>query len=87
MLNVVLASNHCSLFPYLVTGVGDTFPIATIGGSMGDVLYQPKYAEDVFKLLLITSLCGIYVWLGGPTVGTMSDAMILDQCGPRFRLV
>lgn len=75
--------NHSTLFPYCVTAIGDTFPISTIGGSLADVLYQPKYAEEVMKLLLLSDHLGIYVWMGGPTVGTMADTTILHQCGPR----
>lgn len=75
--------NHSTLFPYYVTCIGDTFPISTIGGSLADVLYQPKYAEEVMKLLILTYHLGLYVWMGVPTVGTMADTTILQQCGPR----
>ena len=51
--------NHSNLFPYMVTGIGDTFPITTIGGVLGDVLYQPKYADNVLKLLLIVDHSGV----------------------------
>lgn len=51
--------NHSRLFPYMVTGIGDTFPISSIGGALGDVLYQPKYAENVLKLLLIVDHSGV----------------------------
>lgn len=49
---------------------------------MGDVLYQPKYAEEVYKLLLITDHSGLYVWMGGLTVGSMADTTFMQQCGP-----
>ena len=73
--------NHCTLFPYVVTAIGDTFPIATIGGSLEDVLYQPKYAEEVMKVLILTDHFGVYVWLGGPTIGSMAGTTVLQQTG------
>lgn len=74
--------NHCTLFPYFVTAIGDTFPISTIGGQLGDVLYQPKYKEEVLKLLLLTDHSGVYVWMGGPTLGAMADTTIMTRTGP-----
>ena len=40
--------NHSPLHPYLVTAIGDTYPLESHGGQLKDVLYQPKYEEDVF---------------------------------------
>ena len=39
--------------PYLATLIGDTFPVGSIGGILNDVLHQPKYADEVYKLLLL----------------------------------
>lgn len=75
--------NHSSLYPYLVTSIGDTFPICTVGGLLNDVLYQPKYAEEVVKLLVLVDHLGLFVWVGGPTVGAMADTRIFQECGPK----
>jgi hypothetical protein len=74
--------NHSPPFPYLVTTIGDTFPIASIGGQVGDVLFQPKYATTVYKALILIDHLGNYRWFGGLECGARSDTRILKEWGP-----
>lgn len=74
--------NHSPLFPYLTTLLGDTFPVGSVGGQLGDVLFQPKYAGQVYKLLLLTDQLGNYRWMGGLELGARSDTRIFQSCGP-----
>ena len=77
--------NHCPLYPFLVTLIGDTFPVGSIGGLLNDVLHQPKYADEVFKLLLLVDHLGQYRWVGGLACGVRSDTRILKECGPEIK--
>ena len=77
--------NHCPLYPFLVTLLGDTFPVGSIGGLLNDVLHQPKYADEVFKLLLLVDHLGQYRWVGGLACGVRSDTRILKECGPEIK--
>jgi hypothetical protein len=74
--------NHSPPFPYLVTTIGDTFPVASIGGQIGDALFQPKYASTVFKALILIDQLGNYRWFGGLECGARSDTRILRHWGP-----
>ena len=74
--------NHSPLFPYLVTCIGDTFPVGSVGGQLNDVLFQPKYADEVFKALVLIDHLGNYRWFGGLECGARSDTRILRQWGP-----
>lgn len=77
--------NHSPLFPYLVTLIGDTFPVGSTGGCLGDVLFQPKYADEVYKLLLLVDHLGRFRWAGGLACGARSDTRILKECGPEIK--
>ena len=51
--------NHVPHFPYFVTHYVDSMPIASIGGILCDVLFNPKYAGCVYKVTVaIDSLGG-----------------------------
>ena len=77
--------NHSPLHPYLTTAIGDTFPLGANGGQLSDVLYQPKYEENVFKVLLMTDFLGNYIWFGGISCGVRADARIMKELGPPLR--
>ena len=77
--------NHCPLYPYLATAIGDTYPLCSYGGELSDVLYQPKYEEEVFKILLMNDFLGNYVWFGGICCGVRADARIMKEQGPPSR--
>ena len=72
--------NHSPLYLYLVTLIGNTFPVGSVGGVLSDVLFQPKYA-DVFKVFLLVDHFGQYRWVGGLACGVRRDTRILKECG------
>ena len=43
--------NHSPHFPFLVTHFTDAMPIASIGGALSDVLFNPKYAGNIYRFL------------------------------------
>ena len=45
--------NHSPLFPYLVTPIGDGFPVGSTGGTINGVPFHSKYEDEVYKLLLL----------------------------------
>ena len=67
--------NHSPLFPYLVTLIGDSFLVGSTGGTIKDVLLQPKYEDEVYKLLLLTDQLGQYRWAGGLACGYFLDSV------------
>ena len=75
--------NHSILFPYLMTLLGDCFPAKSTGGTINDALFQPKYEDEVYKLLLLLiDQFGQYWWVGGLACGVRSDTRILKELGP-----
>ena len=42
----------CPTFPYFVRHYVDNMPIASIGGILCDVLFNPKYAGCVYKVMV-----------------------------------
>ena len=74
--------NHSPLHPYLVTTIGDTYPLDSHGGQLSDVLFQPKYEEDVLKILLMNDFLGNFRWFGGISCGVRGDARIMKELGP-----
>ena len=77
--------NHTPLFPYLVTLIGDCFPVGSTGGTINNVLFQPKYEDKVHKLLLLIDQLGQYCWVGGLACGVRSDTRILKELGPQLK--
>ena len=57
--------NHSPLFPHLLTLIQDCFPFGSTGGTINDVLFQPKYEDKVYKLLLLIDHLAQYRWVGG----------------------
>ena len=74
--------NHSLLYPYLVTLMGDCFLAGATSGMLNDVLFAPKCADEVCKLLLLVYQLGQYRWVGGLACGARSDRRILKECGP-----
>ena len=54
--------NHVPHFPYFVTHYVDSMPIASIGGTRCDVLFNPKYAGCVYKVTVAIDSLGNIVW-------------------------
>ena len=77
--------NHSTPFPYLVTLIGDCFPSGSTSGTMKDVLFQPKYEDEVYMLLLLIDQLGQYRWVGGLVCGVRSDTHILKELGPQLK--
>ena len=74
----------CSpLYPYLVMLIGDCFLVGATGGTLNGVLFAPKYADEVHKLLLLVGQLGQYQWVGGLAYGARSDTQILKEYGPQ----
>ena len=63
---------HTRQYRYLVTLIGDCFPVGSIGDIINDVLFQPKYEDEVYKLLLLIDDLGMYRWVGGLACGVRS---------------
>ena len=74
--------NHSPLFPYVVTLIGDCFPVASTGGTISNVLFQPKHEDKVYKLLLFIDHLGQYQWVGGLVCSMQSDIQIVKELGP-----
>ena len=75
--------NHSLLYPYLVTVIGDCFLVEATSGRLNDVLFVPKYADEVYKLLLLVDQLGQYRCVGGLACGARSDTRVLKGCGPQ----
>ena len=65
-----------------ITTIGDTHPLDSHGGQLSDVLFQPKYEEDVLKILLMNDFLGNFRWFGGIFCGVRGDARIMKELGP-----
>ena len=55
--------NHTPHFPYFVTHFVDSMPIASIGGILSDVMFNPNYAQNVFKVTVAIDCLGNMVWI------------------------
>ena len=53
--------------------------------SDGQVLFQPKYEDEIHKLLLLIDQFGQYHWVGGLACSVRSDTRILKEIGPRLK--
>ena len=62
--------NHVPHFPYFVTHYVDSMPIASIGGILDDVLFNPKYARCVYKVTVAIDSLGNIVWICPLAPGT-----------------
>ena len=64
--------NHSPLYPYLVTLIGDCFPVGANGGTLNHVLFAPKYADEVYKFCCLWTnlgnIDGLVDWLVAPVV-------------------
>ena len=75
--------NHVPHFPYFVTHYVDSMPIASIGGILCDVLFNPKYAGCVYKVTVAIDSLGNIVWICPLAPGTSADVLIWDREGPK----
>ena len=57
--------NHVPHFPYFVTHYVDSMPIASTGGILCDVLFNPKYAGCVYKVTVAIDILGNIMWICG----------------------
>ena len=55
--------NYNPHFPYFVTHFPDSMPICTMGGTLSDVLFNPKYASHVYKVTVAVDNFGNIVWI------------------------
>ena len=76
--------NHNPHFPYFVTHFTDSMPVASIGGALSDVLWNPKYANNVFKVTVAVDNLGNIVYICPLAPGTSPDVIIWDREGPSF---
>ena len=67
--------NHSPLFPYLVSLIGDSFLVGSTCGTTNDVLFQPKYEAEVYKLWLLIDQLGQYRWVAGLACGCFPDGV------------
>ena len=51
-------------------------PIGSVGGTLSDVLFNPKYAKNVYKVTVAIDAIGNIVWLCNLYPGTTPDAII-----------
>ena len=58
--------NHVPHFPYFVTHYVDSMPIASIGGILCDVLFNPKYTGCVYTVTVAIDSLGNIVWICWP---------------------
>ena len=70
--------NHVPHFPYFVTHYLDSMPIASIGGILCNVLFNPKYAGYVYKVTVAIDSLGNIVWICPLAPGTSADVLIWD---------
>ena len=75
--------NHVPHFPYFVTHYVDSMPIASIGGILCDVLFNPKYAGCAYKVTVAIDSLGNIVWICPLAPGTSADVLIWDREGPK----
>ena len=69
--------NHVPHFPYFVTHYVDSMPIASIGGILCDVMFNPKYAGCIYKVRLpLTALATSFGFVRWPPL-TMEEK---DSC-------
>ena len=72
--------NHVPHFPYFVTHYVDSMPIASIGGILCDVLFNPKYAGCVYKVTVAIDSLGNIVWIGGAVWVTQFQGRVQWVC-------
>ena len=75
--------NHVPHYPYFVTHYVDSMPIASIGGMLCNVLFNPKYAGCVYKVTVAIDSLGNIVWICPLAPGTSADVLIWDREGPK----
>ena len=68
MLQLQLQLYHCT----------DSMPTCTVGGTLSDLLFDPKYASHVFKVIVAVDNLGNIVWICDLIPGTMVYVMIWD---------
>ena len=61
----------------------DSMPIASIGGILCDVLFNPKYAGCVYKVTVAIDSLGNIVWICPLAPGASADVLIWDREGPK----
>ena len=71
--------NHSQHYPYYVTGMIDTFPVACLAGDTGDASYQPKYSKHVKKMQVVIDWQGRIIAWSRPHVGSRSDPVLYGE--------
>ena len=75
--------NHTPHFPFFTTHFADSMPICALGGSLSDILFNPKYAGHVYKITVAIDALGNIVWICNLNPGTTPDVIIWDKEGPQ----
>ena len=50
----------------------------TVGGTLSDVLFNPKHASQAYKVTVVVDNLGNIVWICDLTLDTMAYVMIWD---------
>ena len=58
---------------HMVTFIGDCFHDGLAGGAINNLVFQPKYEDDVYMPLFLADQLGEYHWVGGLACGTGRD--------------
>ena len=74
-------NSHSPHFSYLVTHFTDSMPISSIGGALSDVLFNLRYAGNIWKLTIAVDHEGKIVWIGPLMPGTAPHVIIWDKYG------
>ena len=72
--------DHNPHFPYLITHFTDSMPVASIGGALSNMLWNPKYANNVFKVTVAVDDLGNIVYI----CPLAPRCHALGPCGARF---
>ena len=75
--------NHTPHYPFLATHTADAMPLASLGGALSDVLWNPKYASYCWKVLVALDWLGNICWVCPLSPGTTPDGLIWDAQGPQ----
>jgi hypothetical protein len=73
--------NQPSLSPFLPANIKIAIDTVPIYVDADEFTFQPKYAEDVYKVLVATTFSGYVVYVSQLFSGTSADNNILQTCG------
>ena len=75
--------NHSPHFPFVATHFTDAMPFASIGGALSDVLFNPKYAGNIYKVMVAVNFFGEHMLVLPEITRDDLDVFIWDQHGPQ----